>query len=107
MYIDCESYICSKTCKKKDDFFKIVYLKAVFNEIIKTVSLMRGPLKGQTFLSYFCVPNIGQGSLHRTVTLKFSSLPSDCVGFNLVYNYYVPDWGALQKCALFQHFVTA
>lgn len=92
---------------KKDDLFKLEYLKAVINEIIKRVSVMSGPLTGQTFLSYVPVPNSGQGSLHRTGTLKLSSLPSDWMGFNLVYNYYVPDWAALQKRAHFQRFVTA
>lgn len=42
---------------KNDDLFKLEYLKAVFNEIIKAVSVMRGPLTGQTFLSY--VPGRG------------------------------------------------
>lgn len=38
---------------KKGDLFKLEYLKAVFNDIVKTVSVMRGPEQDKPFCPIF------------------------------------------------------
>lgn len=60
-----------RNMSKKDDLFKLEHLKAVFNEIIRTVSDERST-EGQTLLSYVPVPNYSQRRLE---------------GQNLVMNY--------------------
>lgn len=42
-----------RNMSKKGDLFKLEYLKAVFNDIIKSVSVMRGPEQEKPFCPIF------------------------------------------------------